>query len=121
VEEKLALRKEKQPLGASSAGCLFKNFEFQEESEIEKLKKRAQVPQTFIDAKRIPAGWVVEQLGLRGHRIGDAQISEKHGNFVLNLGAATADHVVQLIALIKTRARNEFAIQLPEEVQYIGF
>ncbi|MDP3985777.1 MAG: UDP-N-acetylmuramate dehydrogenase, partial [bacterium] len=71
VEEKLAARREHQPLESSSAGCLFKNFEFQDEREIEKLKKVTDVPQEFISAKRIPAGWIIDQLGLKGHQIGD--------------------------------------------------
>lgn len=121
IEATLRLRKEKQPLDASSAGCLFKNFEFRNRSEIAKLESKVKVPEEFIAARRIPAGWVIDQLGLKGKRIGDIQVSEKHGNFMTNLGKATADEVVQLAALIKTRARNDLGIQLHEEVQYIGF
>ncbi|MBI4133196.1 UDP-N-acetylmuramate dehydrogenase [Candidatus Uhrbacteria bacterium] len=121
IEATLRLRKEKQPLDASSAGCLFKNFEFKDRGEITRLESKLKVPEEFIVARRIPAGWIIDQLGLKGTRIGDVQVSEKHGNFMTNLGKATADEVAQLAALIKTRARNDLGIQLHEEVQYVGF
>lgn len=121
LEEKLRLRKEKQPLEASSAGCIFKNFEFHDRSEIAKLESVVTVPEEFIAMKRIPAAWLIDQRGLKGKRIDDAMVSEKHGNFIMNLGKATASDVVQLVSLIKLKVRNEFGVQLQEEVQYVGF
>lgn len=121
LNETLALRKEKQPLESSSAGCMFKNFEFDKESEVIQLKMKTTVPEVFLKAKRIPAGWIVDQLQLKGKQIGDAKVSDKHGNFIVNAGKATADQVVQMVSLIKMRARDEFGVQLHEEVQYVGF
>lgn len=121
VQEFLETRASSQPLATATAGCMFKNFEFKDQNEIAKLVEHTQIPESFIAMKRIPAGWIIDQLGLKGQKIGNAQISEKHGNFFLNLGGATADEMVQLIALVKTRARNEYGVQLQEEVQYIGF
>lgn len=121
VKEFLQTRAASQPLATATAGCMFKNFEFKDREDIAKLEARAPIPKEFMATKRIPAGWIIDQLGLKGHKIGQAQISEQHANFFLNLGGATADEMVQLIALAKTRARNEFGIQLQEEVQYVGF
>lgn len=117
----LGVRKAKQPLYAGSAGCIFKNYEYADEAEIAKLKAAADVPEEMLKAKRIGAGWIVDRLDLKGTRIGRAEVSREHGNFIINTGGATADDVIQLIALIKTRARNEFGITLREEVQYVGF
>ena len=72
-------------------------------------------------ARRLSAGWLIDQLNLKGTQIGGARISDVHGNFVVNTGEATADDVAQLIALVKTRARNEYGIMLKEEIEYIGF
>lgn len=116
----LEARKAKQPLYAGSAGCIFKNYEYADEAEIAKLKAAADVPEEMLKAKRIGAGWIVDHLDLKGTRIGWAEVSREHGNFIINVGGATADDVFQLIALIKTRARNEFGITLREEVQYVG-
>jgi len=121
LHDYVSRRKEKQPTDYSSAGCVFKNFEFTDEAELAKLRKDTDVPEEFARARRIPAGWIVEQLGLKGTRIGEAMISEKHGNFIVNAGRATADEVVQLIALVKSRSREAYGIQLQEEIQYIGF
>lgn len=63
---------------------------------------------------------VVDQLGLRGHRIGNAQISEKHSNFIINLGDAKAAEVIALIDLVKDRAIRELGIEMHEEVKIIG-
>lgn len=62
---------------------------------------------------------VLDKLGLRGHRIGNAQISEKHSNFIVNLGGAQASEVRALIELAKRRAREELGIELHEEVRIL--
>ncbi len=121
VEDVLSKRKADQPSDAPSAGCLFKNFDFNDESELTKLKERVDVPEAFIRAKRLPAGWLIEQADLKGKTIGAAQVSAKHGNFLLNLGGATASDVLQLISLIKMRIRDDYGLQLEEEVQLLGF
>jgi UDP-N-acetylmuramate dehydrogenase len=64
--------------------------------------------------------WYVDQVGLRGHRIGNAQFSEVHTNFILNLGGATARDVVQLIELAQAKVRGRFGIDLEREVAHIG-
>jgi len=71
--------------------------------------------------KRISAGWIIDQLDLKGTQIGGARISDEHGNFIVNVGGATASDVAQLIALSTTKARSELGLQLHEEVQYLGF
>jgi len=121
LDEKLSSRKISQPLDAGSAGCMFKNYEIQSDDELQRFKQKLDLPIEMINARRISAGWLIDQLDFKGKQIGGAKISEKHGNFLVNTGNATADDVVQLIALIKTRARNEYGINLEEEVQYVGY
>jgi len=81
---------------APSAGCMFKN------------------PAT------IPAGRLIDELGLKGTRIGGAMVSREHGNFLVNDGTATAAEILELIELIRARARTERGIALELEVQVIG-
>lgn len=121
LEYKLSSRKSSQPLDAGSAGCLFKNYEVISEDELQRLQQKFDIPSEMSQARRISAGWLIDQLDLKGKQIGGAKISDKHGNFVVNTGTATADDVVQLIALIKTRARNELGVFLREEVELVGF
>ncbi len=121
LEEMLGKRKATQPLYAGSAGCMFKNFEFKDEKDLEKLKKEADIPIEMLRDKRLSCGWLIDQMDLKGKKIGGAEISPEHANFVINVGGATADDVVQLTAYVKTQARNRFGIQLQEEVQYLGF
>ena len=68
----------------------------------------------------LSAWQVLDKLGLRGHRIGAAQIAEKHSNFIINHGGATAADVRALIDLAKNRARDELGIALHEEVIFVG-
>lgn len=121
LEDVLSKRRLEQPTGNASAGCMFKNFEYRDEAEIAKLKSRLDVPPEFLKRRRIPAGWLIEQADLKGTRIGGAMISEKHGNFLVNLGGGAASDVVQLISLVKMKIRDDFGIQLEEEVQLLGF
>jgi len=67
------------------------------------------------------AGWLIEQVGLKGKRVADAQISPQHANFIVNKGAATADDVVQLIKVVKREVEKKFGIELEEEICLIGF
>ena len=121
LDDTLAKRKASQPLYAGSAGCMFKNYDATEE-DLQRLAKEYDVlPPEMLASRRVSAGWLIDKLGLKGTKIGNAQISPEHGNFIVNLGGATASDVAQIVALVKTRARNQVGIQLQEEVQYLGF
>ena len=88
-------RRTTQP-SAKSAGCIFKN------------------------PAACPAGKLVDELGLKGSRVGDARVSDVHGNFIVNEGAATATEVLELIGQIQATARKERGIELETEVQIVG-
>ena len=81
---------------APSAGCIFKN------------------------PAAIPAGKLIDELGLKGTRIGGAVVSDVHGNFIVNEGHATAQDVLTLIEVIQQRARTVRGIELETEVEIIG-
>lgn len=85
-------RRETQPFGIPSSGCFFQN----------------------IDGESV--GKIIDELGLKGHTIGGAQISTKHANFIVNTGDATAEDVQQLVAYIKDQVREKRGIELIEEV-----
>jgi len=119
MDENLKKRKASQPLETGSAGCMFKNIEIASDEELQRIQETIDLPSEMVSARRISAGWIIDQLDLKGKQIGGAKVSEKHGNFLLNTGNATSDDMMQLIAFIKTRARNTFGIQLQEEVQYL--
>lgn len=70
---------------------------------------------------KIPAGWLIDEMGLRGKKIGGAEVSEDHANFVVNSGGASAQDVAMLASFIKMKVRDGLGVQLKEEVQYVGF
>ena len=59
-------------------------------------------------------------MGLKGRSVGGAEISAIHGNFIINAGGATADHVLELMDLIQDRVRREKGITLEPEVRIVG-
>lgn len=95
MREYLEERKAKQPQG-KSAGSTFKN------------------PPGYS------AGYLIEQVGLKGERHGQAQFSPKHANFMMNLGGATAADVRYLMNLAQARVREQFRIELEPEIEFIG-
>jgi UDP-N-acetylmuramate dehydrogenase len=66
------------------------------------------------------SGRLIEQCGLKGTRVGAAEISQKHANYIVNLGGATSKDVLGLVAIVKERVFQEFGIELELEVQLIG-
>lgn len=95
LRESQEKRRTTQPI-AKSAGCIFKNPD------------------------SIPAGRLVDELGLKNSRVGNARVSEVHGNFIVNDGGATAAEMLQLIDKIQSAARAMRGIELETEVEIVG-
>lgn len=121
IQEIMEKRKESQPLEKSSCGSVFKNYDFKDESELDILERSVDVPEAMMKNKRISAGWLIDQVGMRGYKIGNVQVSQKHGNFMENHGTARAQDILALISYVKMKVRDELGIELQEEVQYLGF
>ncbi len=120
VKEILAQRYKNQPT-KPSAGCVFKNIKGEKFKDFLKNNPNIKLPDKFLVNQALPAAWLIEECDLKGQKIGDAQISEKHANFIINLGQATADNIIKLISLMKSRVRDKFEVQLEEEIQLVGF
>lgn len=99
IQEKMkelnARRRDKQPLEYPSAGSTFKR------------------PEGYF------AGKLIEDAGLRGYRVGDAQVSEKHCGFVINRGEATCEEVLQCIRDVQEKVQEQFGVLLEPEIRII--
>jgi len=119
----LQYRNKTQPQGLASTGCIFKNFEFSNSdlgflvSNFQKLN--IEIPLEFVAAGKIPAAWLVEKADLKGVKVGKAIVSDRHGNFIVNLGGATSSDVITLIEKVKQVVYNKFGIELKEEIEVI--
>ncbi|MDO8599369.1 MAG: UDP-N-acetylmuramate dehydrogenase [bacterium] len=123
MDQFLERRRRTQPHDKPSAGCLFKNVELYALSAdaMDHLERfSAGTWRGVVHDGQLPVGWIIDQLGMKGHRVGNAQISEKHGNFTLNLGGATAADVLALGEQVRTSARNALGIDIEYEVQRLG-
>lgn len=89
-------RKKTQPLRFRSAGSIFKNPSIH------------------------PAGYLIDKAGLKGLRIGDAEISTKHANFIINHGKAKSKDILYLIKIIKNKVKEKFDIDLELEIKLLG-
>ena len=96
IDEIMRQRVSKQPYDLPSAGSVFKN------------------------PSQGPAGKLIEEAGLKGYRIGDAQISEKHANFIVNRGQARAEDILALIEWVREKVHQEKGVWLEMEIQVIG-
>jgi UDP-N-acetylmuramate dehydrogenase len=85
-------RRSSQPLGQKSAGCIFKN------------------------PPGASAGRMIDELGLKGHSVGDARVSDRHANFFVNAGHAAANDMLALIADVRERVQTTFGVDLENEV-----
>jgi UDP-N-acetylmuramate dehydrogenase len=85
-------RRASQPLNQKSAGCIFKN------------------------PPGLSAGRLIDELGLKGFRVGDAMVSERHANFFVNVGQASCADMLRLIELVRERVYRTYGIELEEEV-----
>ena len=79
------------------------------------------LPAHCIEWRTLPAGWLVNELGLAGTKIGGAMLAREHGNFIINTGNAKAADVFTLIQLVKNKVREQFGINMQEEVELVGF
>ena len=94
--ELMKQRKRTQPLGLPSAGCVFKN------------------PAGFS------AGALIQRCGLKGYRVGEAEVSEKHANWIVNRGSARAADILALIQHIQQKVFRDFGVLLELEIKVLG-
>ena len=96
MEASLRRRKRSQPLGLPSAGSV------------------------FVNPEGDSAGRLIESAGLKGARVGGAQISDVHANFIVNTGGATATDVVELVQLVRDAVKESNGIELRPEIRFVG-
>jgi UDP-N-acetylmuramate dehydrogenase len=87
------MKKATQPLTFQSAGCIFKN------------------------PRGMSAGWLIEQAGLKGTRVGEVEFSDRHANFIVTHPGATSKDVLQLIEQAQTKVSGQFGVDLELEVE----
>lgn len=112
-------KKQTQPLEYYSAGSVFKNFSAGNFDW--KLAEKFSEIKEFKEKKIIPAGWLIEKAGLKGKRIGQAQFSNKHSNFIVNMGNAKAKHIKKLMAMAEKEIEKKFKLKLEKEIQFVNF
>lgn len=66
------------------------------------------------------AGWLIEQTGLKGYRLGSAQVAQRHANFILNCGGATANDIYRLIRYVQEQVQDQWSLWLKPEVKFMG-
>jgi UDP-N-acetylmuramate dehydrogenase len=104
LAECMAKRKASQPLNMPNAGSTFKRFSV----------GAADTP------TQIAPGYYIEQAGLKGYRIGGAEVSTVHANFIVNAGGATANDIMELSEFVQNKVAEKFGIQLKREIILLG-
>ena len=93
MQKQWIIKKSNQPLSHQSAGCIFKN------------------------PRGMSAGMLIDQAGLKGTRVGQAEVSDRHGNFIVANAQATSDDVLKLIDLVQQRVAERLGIELEREIE----
>lgn len=127
IKDNLAVKRAKQPMDFACAGCVFANWRPEHAEDLESLRrsldlnKEETIPVTA--AGTVPAGWIIDRAQLKGLKLGHAMVSEKHANFFIHDGQATANDMVTLMAMVKSKVRvmTKGIVSLVEEIEYIGF
>ena len=96
IKKILAEKRQRQELDKPSAGCVFKN------------------------PPDDSAGKLIDFSGLKGKKVGDAAVSVKHANFIINAGRATCDDVLKLMDMIKDKVKKDHNIELEPEIKILG-
>jgi UDP-N-acetylmuramate dehydrogenase len=112
IREATEYRAKTQPLGWPSSGCIFQNVP--NTSELQVL-----FPQ-FREHEFVPGGFLIDQAGLKGLRVGDIEVSDKHAAFMINHGQGTSLELQELIKQVKTAVKAKFGVELQEEVFYLS-
>jgi UDP-N-acetylmuramate dehydrogenase len=111
----LKIRNEKYPPTMRCAGSIFKNLLWRDLPEA----LRALVPAAVVREGKVPSAYFLEQAGAKGLRRGGVRVADYHANLIYNEGGGTAREVSELIAELKHRVRDRFALDLEEEVQFL--
>jgi UDP-N-acetylmuramate dehydrogenase len=117
ADDIVKVRNEKFPLTMKCAGSIFKNFLLAELPPA----VAAEVPAKVIREGKVPAAYFLEQVGAKGMSRGDIHVAAYHANLIYNAGRGTAADLRALIDELKARVQGQFAVELEEEVQYVGF
>ncbi len=118
IRDLIKKRNSSQGVGNVCAGCVFKNYQLSSE-EVSSPILIKNIPPEFLEKSLIPAGWMIEMVGLKGFGVGGAKVSDKHGNFIINHNNATAKDIKNLIAIIKEKIKTHFGIDIQEEIAFL--
>ncbi|MEK7554621.1 MAG: UDP-N-acetylmuramate dehydrogenase [Patescibacteria group bacterium] len=117
-ESRIAYRKERHPIEFPNAGSVFKNVPVTSiptalKESLAKVIKQDPFPV-------VPAAYLISEAGMKGSIAGGAKVSEKHPNFIVNTGGATAADIETLIGMVKGKVKEKFGIMLEEEIMRVG-
>ena len=120
IEKTMTKRLNSQPYEFPNSGSSFKNVSLKNfDSHIWNEENLLVI--NCQDQKQVPAGWLIEQCGLKGFSINGAKISEKHANFIVNFDKATSSDIFNLMQFIQQKVFEKFGVTLESEIQLIGF
>lgn len=116
--EYMQYRKEHQPLEHLSCASIFKNCRVEEldQNRIEKLPDI----QNAMRYGFVSSGYLIEKVGCTGMKVGNAMVSPKHANFIVNCSQATAQDIFELSEKVKEKVHERFGIELEREIQLVG-
>jgi UDP-N-acetylmuramate dehydrogenase len=111
IKQSTQQRTRSQPLNLPSSGCIFKNVPNND-------RLRELFPH-FADQDYVPGGFLIDQAGLKGEKVNDIEVSQKHAAFFVNKGQGRAEDIKALVNKVKNTVKKKFGVELEEEVFYL--
>jgi len=119
--ENILYRQNKHPLDYPNCGSVFKNIS--KKDEVEKITSKWSDIKDLVNDKwhgKVSMGYLIDKLGLKGFRVGNAMISEKHQNFIVNLGGAKASDIKEIISTVEKKVQSEFGFTPEVEIEIVN-
>lgn len=111
-----------QPIGIPSSGCMYRN-PIISLSQTLAIQAQVEIPESawkiIGDQRQIAAGFLIDRAGLKGTRMGDVEVSEKHATYMINVGQATSKDIEALCQLVEAKVFEKFSVKLEREVFFL--
>lgn len=117
AKDHMKYRKDRHPLDLPNAGSIFKNCDVEQFSEVHKKDLLSVVKKDPFPV--VPVAYLLSEAGLKGKTVGGAQVSQKHPNFIVNIGKAKAADVLEIIGINKKNIKEKYGVDLEQEVQFL--
>lgn len=118
-KEIIKMREKKYWPGLLCPGSFFKNIVINNVRPALRQKFLSKIDKSKVNHGKVPTGYLLEEVGAKGMKVGRIKVAKHHGNLIFNPGKGKSSEIIKLAKILKQKVKNKFGINLDEEIQYI--